>query len=140
MVLFANAFVLAASASRTLWLRTMVHVQTIIHIPYMLHSVHVSRTTTWIRPTRSAYGGGESERDIRTSETPERREERLRVRRERDRARRAIRVANATADATQGPPAAVMCCPEGTTLCRKCRPETGPTAADKCYPDRTTCC
>ena len=73
----------------------------------MLHSVHVSRTTTWIRPTRSAYGGGESERDIRASETPERREERLRVRRERDRARRAIRVANATADATQGPPAAV---------------------------------
>ena len=82
----------------------------------------------------------ERERDKRASETPERREERLRVRRERDRARRAIRVANATADATQGPPAAVKCCPEGTALCRKCRPETGPTAAEKCSPDRTTCC
>ena len=46
-------------------------------------------------------------------------------------------MANATADATQAP-AAVKCCPEDTTLCRKCRPETGPTAAEKCCPDRTT--
>ena len=52
---------------------------------------------------RSAYGGGESGREtnVRASETPGRREERLRVRRERNRARRAIRVASATADATQ---------------------------------------
>ena len=41
----------------------------------------------------------ERERDKRSSETPERREERLRVRREGDRAMRAIRVANAIADA-----------------------------------------
>ena len=80
-----------------------MHVQTIIHTLHTaqctVHSVQVSETTTWIRPTRSAYGGGE--RDKRASETPERREERLRVRRERYGARGAIRGANATADATQ---------------------------------------
>ena len=52
-------------------------------------------------------------------------------------ARRAIRVANATADATQAR-LQQLSAAQRTRLCRKCRPETGPTAADKCCPDRTT--
>ena len=43
----------------------------------------------------------ERERDKRAFKTPERREERMRVRREQDRARRIIQVAKATVDATQ---------------------------------------
>ena len=116
------------------------------HVQTIIHTLHTAQCTCFrdddMDPAHAEClrRRRERERDKHVSETPERREEWLRVRRERDRAKRAIRVANATADATQGPPAAFKCCPEGTTLCRKCRPETGPTAADKCCPDRMTCC
>ena len=62
-----------------------------------MHSVHVSGKKALV----SCTAGHETVADKRASETPERREERLRVRKERNRTRRAIRVANATADATQ---------------------------------------
>ena len=62
IVLFANRICIGR-----FWLHehcgcTIVHVQTFIHTLRTAQCICFG-TTTWIRPTRSAYGGGESGRE-----------------------------------------------------------------------------